>query len=293
MTTFTGNKRKVKQKGHLNCSIAQPVKTDLSLCSLPLGDVSQGGTSATQRQKLHTDDIKSVQNLVISTDWMMECSHSFSKDLQWNNQSQLMEHGVPQFQGFAFVMNRATVPCNEPWMYICTTVLSNYKGRQVPGHKMLQHCLIHYGNIRSVWLDSINTSIHVSLYAPCVSTRLLYAIVHWLSFRHMSSYEVYFSLEEAFEFRWSLFADEHNTWLKSTRGNVKLNKFAFGTQDKDYRIYYVNIDLHHQYGISVAESQRSLLAKCQKRARSKKKQLFSQATCNSPPTNFIPTNLKS
>jgi len=28
----------------------------------------------------------------------------------------------------------------------------------------------------------------------------------------------------------------------------------------DYRINYVNIDLHHQYGISVAEMQTSLLA---------------------------------
>ena len=39
---------------------------------------------------------------------MMEYSHSFSKELQWNNQSQLMEHDVPQFQEFAFVMNEGT-----------------------------------------------------------------------------------------------------------------------------------------------------------------------------------------
>ena len=39
---------------------------------------------------------------------MTEYSHSFSKDLQWNNQSQLVEHDVPQFQGFAFVTNRGT-----------------------------------------------------------------------------------------------------------------------------------------------------------------------------------------
>ena len=44
---------------------------------------------------------------------MMEYSHSFSKDLQWNNQSQLMERDVPQFQGFAFVMNGAT--CAMQW----------------------------------------------------------------------------------------------------------------------------------------------------------------------------------
>ena len=35
------------------------------------------------------------------------------------------------------------------------------------------------------------------------------------------------SLEEASEFCWSSFADEHNTLPKSTRRNVKLNKFAF------------------------------------------------------------------
>ena len=32
-------------------------------------DVSPGGTSATKRQKFHTDDVKSVQNPVRSADW--------------------------------------------------------------------------------------------------------------------------------------------------------------------------------------------------------------------------------
>ena len=36
------------------------------------GDVSRGGTSATQRQKFHTDDVKYVQNPVRSPDWSME-----------------------------------------------------------------------------------------------------------------------------------------------------------------------------------------------------------------------------
>ena len=36
------------------------------------GDVSRGGTSATQRQKFHTDDVKSVRSPVISADWTME-----------------------------------------------------------------------------------------------------------------------------------------------------------------------------------------------------------------------------
>ena len=41
-------------------------------------DVSRGGTSATQRQKFHTDDVKSVQNPVRSADWSTEQLHSFS-----------------------------------------------------------------------------------------------------------------------------------------------------------------------------------------------------------------------
>ena len=36
------------------------------------GDVSRGGMSATQRQKFHTDDVKSVRNPVRSADWSTE-----------------------------------------------------------------------------------------------------------------------------------------------------------------------------------------------------------------------------
>ena len=36
-------------------------------------------------------------------------------------------------------------------------------------------------------------------------------------------------LEQAFEFYWSSFADEHNTSPKSITKNLKLNKFAFAT----------------------------------------------------------------
>ena len=34
------NDSKIKPKGHVHCSVTQPAKTDLSPCSLPLGDVS-------------------------------------------------------------------------------------------------------------------------------------------------------------------------------------------------------------------------------------------------------------
>ena len=36
------------------------------------GDVPRGGTSATQRQKFHTDDVQYVQNPVRSPDWSTE-----------------------------------------------------------------------------------------------------------------------------------------------------------------------------------------------------------------------------
>ena len=42
----------------------------------------------------------------------------------------------------------------------------------------------------------------------------------------------------------------------------------------DYRIHYVNIDLRHQYGISVAESQTFLLAKRPQRRRARRNGCF-------------------
>ena len=42
---------------------------DVSPRSSPLGDVSHGGTSVTQRQKSHADDVKSVRNRFTSADY--------------------------------------------------------------------------------------------------------------------------------------------------------------------------------------------------------------------------------
>ena len=52
--------------------------------------------------------------------------------------------------------------------------------------------------------------------------------------------------------------DKHNNLPKSTITLVKRDKYL---EPHDYRIYDVNIDLRHQYGISVAESQTFLRAK--------------------------------
>ena len=51
-------------------------------------DVSRGGTSATQRQKFHTDDVQSVQNPVRSADWSTERLHCFSYCLQMTDKRQ-------------------------------------------------------------------------------------------------------------------------------------------------------------------------------------------------------------
>ena len=46
------------------------------------GDISRGGTSVTQRQKFHTDDVKYVRNPVRRADWSTEYLHCFSHCLQ-------------------------------------------------------------------------------------------------------------------------------------------------------------------------------------------------------------------
>ena len=46
---------------------------DIRFSSLVVaGDVSRRGTSTTQRQKIHTGDVKSVRNSVRSADWSTE-----------------------------------------------------------------------------------------------------------------------------------------------------------------------------------------------------------------------------
>ena len=52
------------------------------------GDVLRGGTSATQRQKFHTDDVKSVRNPVRSTDWSTEQLHCFGYCLRMTDKRQ-------------------------------------------------------------------------------------------------------------------------------------------------------------------------------------------------------------
>ena len=52
------------------------------------GDVSRGETSATQQQKFHTDDVKSVRNPVRRADWSTEQLHCFSYCLRMTDKRQ-------------------------------------------------------------------------------------------------------------------------------------------------------------------------------------------------------------
>ena len=66
-----GIKKKTKKKNYP--MVKSSLRTaDVSLRSSSLRFVSRGGTSATQRQKFHTDDAKSVQNPVRSANWSTE-----------------------------------------------------------------------------------------------------------------------------------------------------------------------------------------------------------------------------
>ena len=61
--------------------------------------------------------------------------------------------------------------------------------------------------------------------------------------------------------------------MNTTLFQNRLGETNLHSKPHDYRIYSVNIDLHYQYGISVAESQTFLLAKRPLAAMSKEKHL--------------------
>ena len=68
-----------------------------------------------------------------------------------------------------------------------------------------------------------------------------------------------------------------NTTLYQNRPEDTQNWTNLYLKPYDCRIYYVNINLRHQYGISVAESQTFLRAKRPQRRRARRR-MFSQAT---------------
>ena len=71
---------------------------------------------------------------------------------------------------------------------MCHNFIELQRYRQEPRSKFC-NTVSFVCNIRSVRLHLINTSIHISLYALRILLMLLCTVVHWLSFRYMSSYK--------------------------------------------------------------------------------------------------------
>ena len=69
--------------------------------------------------------------------------------------------------------------------------------------------------------------------------------------------------------RWQM-----NTTLHQNRPEDTQNWTNLYLEPHDYRIYYVNIDLRHQYGISVAESQTFLRTKRPQWQRARRNRCF-------------------
>ena len=146
------------------------------------GDVSRGETSATQRQKFHTDDVKSVRNPVRSADWPTEQLHCFSYCLRMTD-----------------IIQKATkVKCKREESLTKQSIFVEYS--------VLQKKHLSFAGAR--WL--MNTTLYQNRPEDTQNSE------NWTK----------------------LYLEPHDYW-----------------------IYYVNIDLRHQYGISAPESQTFLLAK--------------------------------
>ena len=92
------------------------------------------------------------------------------------------------------------------------------------------------------------------------------------------------NLEQNSQYLWNILFSRRSVWVllelvgrwtqtfkpKSTKRHVT-NLYL---EPHDYRIYYVNIDLRHQYGISAAESQTFLHAKRPQRRRARRNGCF-------------------
>ena len=69
-----------------------------------------------------------------------------------------------------------------------------------------------------------------------------------------------------------------NTTLHQNRPEDTQNCTKLSLEPYDYRIYYVNVDLRHQYGISAAESQTFLRAERPQRRRARRNGCFRRAS---------------
>ena len=71
-----------------------------------------------------------------------------------------------------------------------------------------------------------------------------------------------------------------NITLYQNRPEDTYNWINLHLETHDYRIFYVNIDLGHQYGISVAESQTFLRAERPQRRRARRNGCFRRLGLN-------------
>ena len=101
-----------------------------------------------------------------------------------------MERDVPELRGIVIVMSRATRVINVQQynIFVLLSVVQWY--RQVPRSKCC-NTVQYICNICPVWLDSLNASIIIHFLFSCTQLVFLqcYCIIHWLSFRHVSSYK--------------------------------------------------------------------------------------------------------
>ena len=190
-----------------------------------------------------------------------------------------MEHDVPQFQGFAFVMNGAT--CATQWAMNVHLYNSFIKLQWKTGTKA-QNVATLSDTFVTVAMASFNI---MSRCMHCVFLQgyNLYAIVHWLSFRHNYVWLPIYNkrgnfLEYILLYRRSIWVllklirrwTQHLT--KIDQAKCKIEPISIWKPRNTG--FIINIDLHHQYGISVAESQRFLLSKCQKQRGARRNSCF-------------------
>ena len=135
----------------------------------------------TQRQKFHTDDVKSVRNLVRIADWLKGQLHCFSYCLRMTDKRQK-----------------------------ATKVKCTLKHEESLTKQSILFCGIQ-------------------------------------------SFKKHLSFAGA--------RGQINTTVYQNQPEDTQNWTNLYLEPHDYRIYYVNVDLHHRYGISVAESQMFLHAK--------------------------------
>ena len=81
-----------------------------------------------------------------------------------------------------------------------------------------------------------------------------------------------------------------NTTLHQNRPEDTQNWTYLFLEPHDYWIHYVTIDLRHQYGISVAESQTFLLVKCPQRRRARRNRCFRRLGVNIKENKVIVLN---